>query len=88
MSYAHPWLIHVTVWQKPPQYCKVISFQLKLKKKKKERNFSLIVLEVGKSKTEAPAWLDESLISGSQSVTSRCIPTWWKGPGFSVGSFS
>ena len=25
----HPWLIHVNVWQKPPQYCKVISLQLK-----------------------------------------------------------
>ena len=25
----HPWLIHVDVWQKPPQSCKVISFQLK-----------------------------------------------------------
>ena len=24
-----PWLIHVNVWQKPPQYCKVISLQLK-----------------------------------------------------------
>ena len=24
------WLIHVSVWQKPPQYCKVISVQLKL----------------------------------------------------------
>ena len=23
------WLIHVNVWQKPPQYCKVISLQLK-----------------------------------------------------------
>ena len=22
------WLIHVNVWQKPPQYCKVISLQL------------------------------------------------------------
>ena len=20
-TYVHPWLIHVTVWQKPPQYC-------------------------------------------------------------------
>ena len=28
--HVHPWLIHVNVWQKPPQYCKVISFQLKL----------------------------------------------------------
>ena len=25
-----PWLIHVNVWQKPIQYCKVISLQLKL----------------------------------------------------------
>jgi len=24
-----PWLIHVNVWQKPPQYCKVISLELK-----------------------------------------------------------
>ena len=24
-----PWLVHVDVWQKPPQYCKVISLQLK-----------------------------------------------------------
>ena len=27
-THVHPWLIHVYVWQKPPQYCKVISFQL------------------------------------------------------------
>ena len=26
---GHPWLTHVNVWQKPLQYCKVISFQLK-----------------------------------------------------------
>ena len=26
-THVHPWLIHV--WQKPLQYCKVISFQLK-----------------------------------------------------------
>ena len=35
-THVHPWLIHVNVWQNPPQYCKVISLQLKLKKKKKE----------------------------------------------------
>ena len=28
-TYVHPWLIHVNVWQKPLQYCKVISLQLK-----------------------------------------------------------
>ena len=28
-TYVHLWLIHVIVWQKPLQYCKVISLQLK-----------------------------------------------------------
>ena len=28
-THVHPWLIHVKVWQKPLQYCKVISLQLK-----------------------------------------------------------
>ena len=28
-THAHLWLIHVNVWQKPLQYCKVISLQLK-----------------------------------------------------------
>ena len=28
-AHVHPWLIHVNVWQKPLQYCKVISLQLK-----------------------------------------------------------
>ena len=31
-THVHPWLIHVNVWQKPVQYCKVISLQLKKKK--------------------------------------------------------
>ena len=34
--HVHPWLIHVNVWQKSPQYCKVISLQLKLINFKKE----------------------------------------------------
>ena len=28
-SYVCPWLIHVDVWQKPLQYCTVVSLQLK-----------------------------------------------------------
>ena len=32
---VHLWLIHVNVWQKPLQYCKVISLLLKFKKKEK-----------------------------------------------------
>ena len=31
-THVYPWLIHVNVWQKPPQYCKAISLQLKFKK--------------------------------------------------------
>ena len=27
-EHVHPWLIHVNVWQNPPQYSKVISIQL------------------------------------------------------------
>jgi len=30
-THVHPWLIHVNVWQKPLQYCKVISLQLNFK---------------------------------------------------------
>ena len=28
-THVHPWVIHVDVWQKPPQYCKEIILQLK-----------------------------------------------------------
>ena len=31
-THVNPWLIHVNVWKKPLQYCKVISLQL-IKKK-------------------------------------------------------
>ena len=35
-THVNPWLIHVNVWQKPPQYCKVISLQrIKINGKKK-----------------------------------------------------
>ena len=35
--YVNQWLIHVNVWQKPLQYCKVISLQLiKINEKEKE----------------------------------------------------
>ena len=36
-THVDPWLIHVSVWQKPLQYCKVISLQLKRLIKKKEK---------------------------------------------------
>ena len=46
-THVNPWLIHVNVWQKPLQYCKVISLQLInisgkkfFKKKFSDSNFS------------------------------------------------
>ena len=39
--HVNPWLILVNVWQKPLQYCKVISLQL-IKKKKEEASISLL----------------------------------------------
>ena len=36
VKHVNPWLIHVNVWQKPLQYCKVISLQLINGEKKKE----------------------------------------------------
>ena len=42
-THVNPWLIHVNVWQKPLQYCKVISLQLiKINGKKKKRNYSCL----------------------------------------------
>ena len=46
-THVNPWLIHVNVWQKPLQYCKVISLQLikingkKTKKKNKQKRRTL-----------------------------------------------
>ena len=40
--HVNPWLIHVNVWQKPLQYCKVISLQLiKINEKKKRKGMKL-----------------------------------------------
>ena len=40
-THVNPWLIHVNVWQKSLQYCKVISLQLiKINEKKKKEFWS------------------------------------------------
>ena len=37
-THVNPWLFHVNVWQKPLQYCKVISLQLiKINEKKRDK---------------------------------------------------
>ena len=41
--HVNPWLIHINVWQKPLQYCKVISLQLiKINEKKIKKKYSQI----------------------------------------------
>ena len=44
-THVNPWLIHVNVWQKPLQYCKVINLQLiKINGKKNPNRLTGIVL--------------------------------------------
>ena len=53
--HVNPWLIHVNVWQKPLQYCKVISLQLiKIKIKKREEDQPWILIERKDAEAEAP----------------------------------
>ena len=40
-THVNPWLIHVNVWQKPLQYCKVISLQLIKINGKKKRDWQV-----------------------------------------------
>ena len=41
-THVNPWLIHVNVWKKPLQYCKVISLQLIKINGKKNKRFMLL----------------------------------------------
>ena len=42
-THVNPWLIHVNVWQKPLQYCKIISLLLiKINGKKKKKLWKII----------------------------------------------
>ena len=52
-----PWLIHVNVWQKPLQYCKVISLQLiKINEKKKRWGWWWWCLVTKSRRTLATLW--------------------------------
>ena len=42
---VHSWLIHVNGWQKPPQYCKLISLQLKTRNKQTNKKKKRIHLQ-------------------------------------------
>ena len=49
-THVNPWLIRVDVWQKPLQYCKVISLQLiKINGKKKSIGRTVICSDTGRN---------------------------------------
>ena len=59
-THVHPWLIHVDVWQKSPQYCKVISLQLKLIIIKKKTTQNSPQFEQERNLLKDVRWLRES----------------------------
>ena len=44
-THVNPWLIHINVWQKPLQYCKVISLQV-IKNKGKNKVHHRVLIEI------------------------------------------
>ena len=63
--HVNPWLIHVNVWQKPLQYCKVISLQLikisgKKKKERKEIKSSAVKSNVSLEPGMLGQWIKQS----------------------------
>ena len=54
-THVTPWMIHVNVWQKPLQYCKVISLQL-IKINVKKNNKKQIDGETMGKKKKSPGW--------------------------------
>ena len=59
--HVNPWLIHVNVWQKPLQYCKVISLQLIKINEKKKKNSVLDNLREKKRMHKTEDLFSESL---------------------------
>ena len=66
-THENPWLIHVNVWDKPLQYCKVISLQLiKINGKKQKVKLNLFLVQRG--------WLICSIFSFQTPQLS--VPLW------------
>ena len=73
-THINPWMIHVNVWQKPLQYCKVISLQLiKINGKKKDVADTHIyaieyysTIKTNATKSFAAAWTDLEIITLSE----------------------
>ena len=66
-TYAYLWLIHVDVWQKQSQYCKIIILQLKIKLRKRKgcdtnhRDilFTFITLELSQEQGTKTKWYNK-----------------------------
>ena len=63
-TYVNPWLIHVNVWQKPLQYCKIISLQL-IKINGKKKDLPMVIFH----------WVDCSLILCDITIKSFPLPS-------------
>ena len=78
-THVYPWLIHVNVWQKSPQYCKVISLQLKLINKKNFFNHVIWIRKWTPSQTQGkllffyPGWKSISSITVIILVKADCV---------------
>ena len=73
-THVNPWLIHVNVWQKPLQYCKVISLQLI---KTNEKNFFILRCLIAfaitnEDKRKSHTFLRKHLSAG---FSADCLPT-------------
>ena len=55
-THVNPWLIHVNVWQKPLQYCKVVSLQL-IKIIGGKKNLQLASKKLKKEKMDDSLWV-------------------------------
>ena len=53
-THVNPWLIHISVWQKPLQYCKVISLQLIKINEEKEKTLHITLSRKYKLNYEIP----------------------------------
>ena len=55
-THVNPWLIHISVWQKPLQYCEVISLQLIKIIGKKNKNKKIAVINMSKKMMIRELW--------------------------------
>ena len=56
-THVNPWLIHVNGWQKPLQFCKVISPQLiQINEKKKKREKTVCQFQNSRQNVKLQRW--------------------------------